>query len=196
VTVHASFDELTYRVVEWKDDLHYNLVGDFHRMRKSVFVDTLDWSLNSHQEMEWDQYDIPGAVYVTGTQGGQTMSGCRLLRTDTEFTWGNETFSYMIRDAYLGRLPSIPQSCAFDPPVSPKTWEMTRAISGRDPAAFKGLLDAACNYLKSLDAEDCIFISRPVCLRMGRIWGYDVEAAGPTIRIGNSKWLAVRCLVR
>ena len=184
-----------FHVVQWMDAHHATFLRQFHELRKQVFIDDLGWDLASHDGMEWDQYDSPQAVNILTEEGGRCVGGCRLIRSDMGHKVGEIEYSYMLRDAFRGLLREIPSSVISHAPVSEEEWEMTRAISGRDPRQFKELLNAAGDYVRSQGGKYCLFISRPSCLRLGAIWGYEIEALGPITKIGNSDWLAVRCKV-
>ncbi len=184
-----------FHVVQWMDTQHATFLRQYHELRKQVFVDSLDWDLSSHDGMEWDQYDTPQSVNILTEEDGRCVGGCRLLRCDLGHKVGEIEYSYMLRDAFRGLLRDIPSSVISHAPTTNDEWEMTRAISGRDPRQFKELLNAAGDYVRSQGGRYCMFISRPSCLRLGAIWGYEIEALGPITKIGNSDWLAVRCRV-
>jgi acyl homoserine lactone synthase len=187
--------EEVFHVVRWMDGPNAVFLRQFHELRKQVFVDDLGWDLAHHEGMEWDQYDSPQAVNILTEQDGRCVGGCRLLRCDMGHKVGEIEYSYMLRDAFRGLLRDIPSSVVTHAPTSSDEWEMTRAISGRDPRQFRSLLAAAGDYVRSQGGRYCMFISRPSCLRLGAIWGYEIEAMGPVTTIGNSDWLAVRCKV-
>jgi acyl homoserine lactone synthase len=184
-----------FHVVQWMDSHFANYLRQYHELRKQVFVDSLGWDLPTHDGMEWDQYDTPQAVNILTETDGRCVGGCRLLRCDMSHRIGDVEYSYMLRDAQKGLLRDIPETVINYTPISEDEWEMTRAISGRDPRQFRDLLRAAGDYVRSQGGKHCMFVSRPSCLRLGEIWGYEIEAMGPVTRIGNSDWLAVRCKI-
>jgi N-acyl-L-homoserine lactone synthetase len=95
------------------------------RLRKEIFVDTLNWDLSTKGCSEFDQYDTPYASYCLTEIGGRLVASARILPTDLELG----ATSYMILDAALGRLGSglPPSLCGdFDPPRSKSVWEATR----------------------------------------------------------------------
>jgi acyl homoserine lactone synthase len=184
-----------FHVVRWMDPFHTTLLRQYHGLRKQVFVDTLEWDLSCYDGMEWDQYDTPQTVNILTEENGKCIGGCRLMRCDMTHKVGEVEYSYLLRDAFRGMIREIPSSVITYAPTASDEWEMTRAISGRDPRQFRQLLGAAGDYVRAQGGKYCMFISRPSSLRLGAIWGYQIEAMGPITRIGNSDWLAVRCKV-
>ena len=113
----------------WVDSLtggvtHRLLVEQFD-LRREVFIDGYGWQLATKGTAEVDQYDTPFAHYCLVEDEGKLVASARILPTNVEM--GGT--SYMIRDAYLGRLGKDlpPEICAqFIPPSSDKVWEATR----------------------------------------------------------------------
>ncbi|WP_366943557.1 acyl-homoserine-lactone synthase [Cypionkella sp.] len=59
----------------------WDLVRAFLVLRRRVFIDRMDWSLQSHKDIEFEQYDTLGhATYVIAHQGDRVVAGARLLR--------------------------------------------------------------------------------------------------------------------
>ncbi|MCA0905153.1 hypothetical protein LCM27_01940 [Ruegeria marisrubri] len=115
----------------WVDSLtggdSHALFVEHFRLRKRVFIDGLNWRLNTRDDQEFDQYDTPFASYCLVSDNDRLVAGARILPTNIEV--GPNT--YMIRDAALGRLGSglPPTICeGFAPPVCPNIWEATRLI--------------------------------------------------------------------
>ncbi len=187
----TSVETPTFRAVEWGDPKHADLLRQFHKLRKDVFVDQLGWDLPVHDGYEWDQYDCPRSTYILTEVDGKCTGGCRLMKTDGRHTVGAVEYSYMLRDAKLGNLPGMPPEMIEDTPSDGQVWEMTRAISGRNPAHFKALMMASIRYMRQHGGTKCLFITRPVVYQLGLIWGFDMEMAGPKTQIGNSKWMAL-----
>jgi len=179
--------------VEWGDSAHGDLIKQFHALRKEVFVDQLGWDLPVHNGYEWDQYDGPQCTYILAVEDGKCVGGCRVQRTDCRFVVGSTEYSYMLRDAKHKLLPGIPHEVIDDTPSGEDIWELTRAISGRNPAQFKQLMFAAIRYMKSQGGRECLFISRPAVYKIGLMWGLNMGLAGKPTQIGTSQWLAARC---
>ncbi len=100
---------------------HGDLWWQHHEIRKRLFVDAKRWNIPHTDAAEWDQYDTPATVYVITEDGGRVIAASRLNPcTD------REPFSYMIRDAALGRIANIPAGIIDTAPVCPDTFEATR----------------------------------------------------------------------
>lgn len=179
--------------VEWGDTAYGDLVKQYHALRKQVFVDQLGWDLPVHDGYEWDQYDGPLCTYILAVEDGKCVGGCRVQRTSSRFTVGTTEYSYMLRDAKRKLLPGIPDQVIDETPSGENIWELTRAISGRNPAQFKALMFAAIRYMKLQGGKECLFISRPATYKIGMIWGLNMDMVGKPTQIGSSKWLAARC---
>lgn len=106
---------------------HGDLFIDYLRLRKVHFVDILGWEISHSNGLEMDQYDNPQASYVVITEGETVVAGARILPCSADFN----NWSYMIKDAHVGKLQSIPK-LLNDCPSSDETWECTRLVIGAD----------------------------------------------------------------
>ena len=178
-----------------KDGPRWNLVAKFLELRKTVFVDQMNWDLYHRAAMEFEQYDYFGAVYIVAHQGARVVGGARLIRTDWKFGSGKMVYSYMIRDAYLAHLPGLPANvCADEPPVDPETWELTR-LTATVPGVAEQILSAANEYLKGIDAKRCLFLGPPAFMRMARGMGYEPKPMGRITGNQDGRFLAFSCAV-
>ena len=108
--------------------------SDFHRygrafyefleLRKKVFVDQLKWDVPHNDAVEMDQYDTPVAHYSLVLRDGVVIGGARTMATTA--IWGEHT--YMLRDAWSGKLPHIPRHVMSVEIASPAVWECTRLV--------------------------------------------------------------------
>lgn len=112
---------------------HGELLANFFRARKKVFIDELHWKVPSTDGMEFDQYDTPQAKWVVIHEYGQILGGLRLSPTTAQCG----IYSYMLRDAQKGLLEKIPTDVLFiKAPVEDNVWEGTRLfISDEVPTA-------------------------------------------------------------
>ena len=97
---------------------------DFLRLRKRFFVDGLGWDIPHDADLEMDQYDNPTAHYSLVLRNGQVVGGARTTPTNAQ--WGSHT--YMLRDAYEGKLGDIPPEVMVGHVASPRVWECTRLV--------------------------------------------------------------------
>ncbi len=178
----------------------WNLVRDFMVLRREVFIGEMKWDLagstlpgSDSVEFEWEQYDAIDTVYLIAHRGDEVIGGARLLRTDRAPGIGKLRYSYMIRDAYLGHLPGLPQDvCDDEPPVTPKAWELTRLVA-RNARVGQALLNATNDFLKEHDADTCLFLGFYPFMRMARAMGYDPKPMGAVTGNGSGKFLAFSC---
>ncbi|TCP44122.1 acyl-homoserine-lactone synthase [Rhodovulum marinum] len=178
------------------DHRRWNLVTRFLALRKSVFIDRLKWDLYHVQDLEFEQYDYLGAVYIVAHRGTEVVGGARLLRTDWRYGRGKYVYSYMIRDAWLGLLPGLPREvCADEPPVSAKVWELTR-LAAMTPGIAADVLTAANAYLAGQNAEECLFLGPTSFMRMARSMGYQPRALGAITGNKDGRFIAFGCGVR
>ncbi|MCX7643731.1 MAG: hypothetical protein N2Z62_00350 [Rhodobacteraceae bacterium] len=171
------------------------LVTRFLALRKTVFVDRLNWDLYHRSEMEFEQYDHFGAVYVIAHCGDEVVGGARLIRTDWRFGSGRMVYSYMIRDAFLENLPGLPSDiCAAEPPVDPDVWELTRLTATR-PGVAELILSAVNVWLKDNEAKRCLFLGPPAFMRMAQRMGFQPEPMGGVTGNHDGRFLAFSCAV-
>ncbi|MEF3047350.1 acyl-homoserine-lactone synthase [Pseudotabrizicola sp. L79] len=111
---------------------HGDLFVDFMRMRHEVFIKGKGWDLPTIDGLEFDQYDTAQAKWIAIHGYGEVLAGIRLLPTTSKVG----LHSYMLRDAQLGLLDSLPRDMLFfDAPVSPLIWEATRLFINPDVPA-------------------------------------------------------------
>jgi acyl homoserine lactone synthase len=120
--------------------LHGELYGDFLRARKQVFIDTKSWDLAQVEGMEFDQYDTPQSKSIVLHEYGEILAGIRVLPTRARCG----CYSYMLRDAQLGVIDTIPQHVLFEQaPVANNIWEATRLfVSPNVPASRRTLIQS------------------------------------------------------
>lgn len=172
----------------------WNLVVSFLKLRKEIFIRELEWPLFHADQMEFEQYDTPATRYIICHDGDEVLGGARLLRTDWVLSQGKVKYTYMIRDAYNGLLPGLsPEICKSPPPVDPGIWEMTRFVSRNGEMVGEEIIKAGIGYLVSIKATQCLFLSSPAFMRVGRRMGYKAKALGPIIGNKDGRFLAFSC---
>jgi acyl homoserine lactone synthase len=155
-------------------------------LRKEVFIERKNWSLVVHQQFEFEQYDtIQHPLYVLAHEGDVVVAGCRLIRCDK--TLGNPDtgfgYTYMINDAYLGRLPLPSKICNEKPPVTSDYWELTRLCAKRgNRAASLSVMAATHEFLASQGAKGCLCLASPAIRRVANMAGYRTRDLGPIVR--------------
>lgn len=188
---HDGFDVSVLLLPE--DAAHWNLVYTFLQLRRQVFIQRMKWQLMDDKGIEFEQYDILGvATYVIAHHGDQVLGGARLVRCDNEIG----RYSYMIRDAYLGKISLPHEICDSAPPDDDKSWELTRLVSNStDPTIARAVLDTANDYIFKMGGERCLFLGPPGFLRMARSYGYVPERLGQITGDESGRFLAFQCAI-
>ncbi|SIO03728.1 acyl homoserine lactone synthase [Rhodovulum sp. ES.010] len=168
-------------------DLHQHGTAfyDFLALRKRVFVDQLGWDVPHDGTVEMDQYDTPQAHYSVVIREGRMVGGARCMPTTS--TWGPHT--YMLRDAYQGKLPHIPPRIMPEDIASPGVWECTRLVidDSLETAADRAgclrlIVDGLVGIARSRGATQMICLSSLALMRGLRQIGYDVRQMGESYR--------------
>ncbi len=165
---------------------HGELFINFLRARKRAFIERNNWDLPEAMGMEYDQYDTPASRWIAVHEGDKILAGVRL--TPTTARCG--IYSYMIRDAQLGLVDSIPSDLLdFEAPIDPQIWESSRvfvmeSVPARlrtrvQAAMMQGLIDTA----RDLHARVVFGLVPAVWSRwIGRL-GLIARPVGPVLNI-------------
>ncbi len=112
---------LAFHNLQTHGDLFVNLL----KARRDAFILRNRWDLPEVEGMEYDQYDTPASRWCAVHECGQVLAGIRLTPTTNRCG----IYSYMIRDAQLGLIDTIPSDCLyFEAPVSDQIWESSRVF--------------------------------------------------------------------
>lgn len=158
---------------------------DFLALRKQVFVDQLGWDVPHDAEVEMDQYDTPLAQYSLVLNQGRVVGGARAMATTA--VWGAHT--YMLRDAYSGKLPHIPPHVMSVEIASPQVWECTRLVisdalttAAERSECLRLIVDGLIEITKARGGKELICLSSLALMRALRQLGYQVTRLGETYR--------------
>ncbi|KIT16583.1 acyl-homoserine-lactone synthase [Jannaschia aquimarina] len=172
----------------------YDLVRQFMALRKATFIDEMDWDLSHADGIEFEQYDSFHAVYVIAHRGKDVIGGARLIRTDRTLGSGRVRYSYMIKDAYDGQLPGLPDDLCYEaPPISEDVWELTRLATLPKIDVARDILKVANRYLADRKAKTCLFLGPPAFMRIARSMGFSPAAIGPIVGNETGRFLAFKC---
>ena len=173
---------------------HGPLFTDLLRARHRTFIEQNHWDLPAADGMEFDQYDTPASRWVAVHHLGTIMAGVRL--TPTTHRCG--IYSYMIRDAQLGLLDTIPADLMYDEaPVDERIWESSRVFVAHDvPAKLRmrvqmQLIGEMVRAARELGASSLVGLIPANSPRLARRVGLDCVAAGPVLNIGGSDSVCV-----
>lgn len=164
---------------------HGRAFYEFLALRKQVFVDELKWDVPHNDAVEMDQYDTPMAHYSIVLHEGRVIGGARAMATTA--TWGEHT--YMLRDAYSGKLKHIPPHIMSVDIASPKVWECTRLVIASDISThaeraecLRLIVDGLVDTVRPFGCEEMICLSSLHLMRALRQMGYKVDRLGETYR--------------
>lgn len=174
---------------------HGELMANLLRARHESFIQLNNWDLPEVDGMEFDQYDTPASRWIAVHDMGQVLAGIRL--TPTTHRCG--IYTYMIRDAQLGLLDTIPANLLYEPaPVSSHIWESSRIfISHKVPANLRfrvqlNLINQMVIAAREVGASSILGLVPANGARWGRRIGQDVDHAGPVLDIGGEKNRCIR----
>ncbi len=175
----------------------WNLVVDYLRMRTAVFIDDIGWDLNTADTIEYEQYDVgSGTVYIIGHEAGRVIGGARLVRCDNSVGNGRLKNTYMINDAFHGKITLPPNICWDAPPTDAKSWELSRLVAIENKGMVgKQLLDTANAYIKMHGGERCLFLGWHAFLRMAKRYGYAPRQLGDVVTDEGKPYVAFECPV-
>jgi len=169
---------------------HGALFINLLRARRESFIVKNKWVLPESGGLEYDQYDTPSSRWIGVHRGEDVLAGVRLTPTTAKCGM----YSYMIRDAQLGLLESIPSNLLnFEAPVDPVIWEATRIfVTDSVPMRLRTriqsmlmseLIDVAAEH----GAKQLIAFGPAIWSRwIGRL-GLSAEPAGPVLEIEGSR---------
>lgn len=167
---------------------HGTAFYDFLALRKKVFVDDLGWDIPHDENVEMDQYDTPIAQYSLVLKNGEVVGGARGMATTA--MWGEHT--YMLRDAYSGKLPHIPPHVMSVEIATPNIWECTRLVisdslttQAERSECLTLIVDGLVEITRRRGGEELICLSSMALMRALRQLGYDVTKLGDTYRNGE-----------
>jgi N-acyl-L-homoserine lactone synthetase len=169
--------------------VHGALFTDILRARRESFIVHRKWDLPEVDGMEFDQYDTPQSRWIAVHHLDQVLAGIRMTPTTAKCG----IYSYMIRDAQLGLMDTIPQDLLYeDAPVSEHTWEASRVfVSHEVPSELRGevqaqLMGQMVKSAREEGATQLLGLCPRVWMRWMRRLGYQTEAAGPVLDIGGA----------
>lgn len=168
---------------------HGVLLTNLFRARHESFIEHNKWDLPNVDGMEFDQYDTPASRWIAVHDQEEVLAGIRL--TPTTHRCG--IYTYMIRDAQLGLLDTIPDNLLYDKaPVAPHIWESSRIFVSRKVPANKRMrvqMQLVANMVtaaREVGASTLLGLVPANGLRWGRRIGQDAQVAGPIMTIDGS----------
>lgn len=170
---------------------HGELFANMLRARRELFIVHNKWDLPEAMGMEYDQYDTPASRWVVVHDDlGKVLAGNRLTPTTAKCG----IYTYMIRDAQMGLLDTIPSHLLYDDaPVSETVWESSRLFVSHDvPAKIRRRVHAQlvleiAKSARNLGARSCLTLLNANWPRWAGRVGVDMTAMGPVMEIEGVK---------
>jgi N-acyl-L-homoserine lactone synthetase len=165
--------------------LHGSAFYGFLGLRKRFFVDQLGWDIPHDDKVEMDQYDNPLAHYSLVLRDGVVIGGARAMPTTSH--WGSHT--YMLGDAWAGKLADIPQAVMPGAVSTPKTWECTRLVIADEVTTHADrslclslIVDGLIEVAQAHGATELMSLSPLSLMRALRQLGYAADRVGEPYR--------------
>lgn len=161
------------------------LVNAFMELRNRTFIGRKKWSLVVHKEIEFEQYDTATyPTYVVAHEAGKVIAGCRLIQCDQQMgnPDGGFGYTYMINDAFHGRIDLPKNICFEEPPTTPDHWELTRLCAEKGHRKeVLAVMRATYDFLSHQGAVGCLCLASPAVRRIANISGYETTDIGPMV---------------
>lgn len=193
----SSDDDYEILVVSPLSGFQDSLLSKFFALRSAIFVTALGWAgVSEAKGFEVDEYDLSTTYYILMLEKKSRciVAGLRVCPTHHEQVVSpisDHPTSYMIRDAYLGRLEGIPSTiCSEAPPAKPTAVELSRLIS-RNPRCLRPLIVTSSLFLSNAGISLCLLLASPAFLRLGRQWGFRPYTLGPVQETPDGKYQAI-----
>lgn len=164
---------------------HSEDLDKIHILRHQVFVNELKWSgLRSENGREYDQYDVPGAVYIAVKEGDEIAAAVRLNWYDKP-TLMSEVFPRLVQFEHMPEGKKHVDLTRFV--VSPQFSDKGR-MSKHGCELICGILEyGASEHISSYTAVISTHFLSTVLQ-----WGVEAHAMGFPTGIGREEHLAVR----
>jgi N-acyl-L-homoserine lactone synthetase len=165
---------------------------DFLEIRKKEFVDSLHWSVPHTERREWDQYDLPDALFVVAYEEGHCAGGLRLIPTTAERVefWGIDRSWMLIDFARKNMMQGSMSLEQLSRLENAQTWEMTRFVS-RSPRVTRALLERSNTFLSSRGAQSVLTLSPVFMSRVLRSAGYAAETLSEPMEFDGKKYVVL-----
>ena len=92
---------------------HADDIAEMHRLRFRVFKQRLAWEVASTGELERDEYDALGPIYLLQRSDMGELAGCVRLLPTTGPTMLRDTFSMLLHGGPMPRDPEIWETSRF-----------------------------------------------------------------------------------
>lgn len=170
-------------------------IFDFLALRKAYFVDGLKWDLPSSGGREWDQYDLPDALFAIAYEDGKCVGGARIIPTSTEETsFFSIPRSWMIADFVQSSNGISESDLSIRLPHDEQTWEMTRFVA-TSPRITRELLASINQFLAARGAKTVLTLSpKPMAKVLARM-GYEAAVVSKDLIFDGRPFVIIQTKV-
>jgi len=165
---------------------HADDIAKMHRLRFRVFKQRLDWDVAASGELERDEYDALGPIYLLQRSDMGELAGCVRLLPTTGPTMLRDTFSVLLHDGPM--------------PCDPGIWETSRfALDQRHVASIGagGVATATYELLVGLlefglanGIHQIVTVTDARVERILRRANWPLQRLGDPVVIGDTRALA------
>lgn len=157
-----------------------------HAQRKRLFVDEMGWRLTVCAGLEIDAFDSERAIYLVELSGRTVVQSVRLLPTREP---------HLLADVFS-------MLCPGGPPRSERIWEVSRFCPApetpRGEARRRLLMRMIAAMMETgllFGVTDLTFVASAALRPLAARAGWDVQALGPSQRVGADKLTAMQAKV-
>ena len=168
--------------------LSSELLSKISRYRHKVFIETLEWKLETQNGVELDQFDRPDTVYVVSRDEQGDLNGCaRLLPTTAPYLL-SEIFPQLLNGLALPRTSDVWELSRFT--AMDFNHQTTSALGEFSSSTAIQLMKEAIRYAAEYGAKRLITVSPLGVERLLRRAGFQARRAGRPIIIDGHAMFA------
>jgi acyl homoserine lactone synthase len=157
-------------------------IAEMHRLRYRVFKERLNWDVTVSGDMEIDEYDALGPVYLLHRNHAGRVEGCVRLLPTTGPTMLRNSFPVLLGDEPAPFRPTIWESSRFCLDVDAVAQKAELGLSHPTFELFAGM----CEFGLARGLTDIVTVTDVLVERMVKRIGIPWRRISQPKRIGNS----------
>lgn len=159
---------------------------EMHRLRYRVFKERLAWDVQTSGDMEVDEFDALGPVYLIQRSSNYSVQGCVRLLPSTGPTMLRDTFPVLLDGQPFKVNPSVWESSRFALDVEAEARGTMRGLTGATYELFAGMIE----FGLSRRLTEIITVTDARMERILRRAGWSLRRAGQARTLGNTQAVA------
>lgn len=163
---------------------HHNLINQFYKIRKEIFVDRLNWDLPTQGDKEIDQYDHDHCSYLLSIAEKTVNGGIRLtpsLAPNLTFNTFSEVFNL---PSYINRQRNLLEISRLGIIKTPEKTTST-LLNKKTLEIFQGIIKFGLCY----GYEKIITVTDIRIERIFKLSGWPIERISEVQQVGNTRAL-------